>query len=225
MFWLLFLACQSSGVRILGDAPPLGTGKAYVQACGEQHPTALALQKATGVQDCQASWKKLSRITQLDLTHGEISDLHPISSMENLQSLTAYGKSIEDLRPLSNLERLRELSLMVNSIEDIRPLSKLRQLRVLRLDGNRVSDISVLSKLYKLEKLSLDANQIQDFTPLAGLEAIQALNTNGNPVDPEKCPIEGDMPKQLRKYCKRMRKHQTSLQDALDPKDGSPVHH
>ena len=60
---------------------------------------------------------------------------------------------------------------------------------------------------FRLQIIGLDKNKIQDFTPLQGFDELKSLNTNFNPVDLDYCPPKGKGPKQLHKYCKRMRKN------------------
>ena len=221
MFVLFLFGCQSclhQGAKIGGDVQPKGDGTIFLQACEDGDVTANSMKQATEEQDCSQAWDRLSRVTFLDLSYAEVSNLKAMQEMQNLKTLSVYGKEISDLSPLSELYYLQELSLMQNKIVDIQPLEKLVQLRLLHLDGNQIEDISVIANFNHLERLGLDDNYIQDFTPLAKLEAIQAMNTNDNPVDVNKCPSEGNIPKQLRKYCKRMKKHRLSLQDAIDPK-------
>ena len=225
------LSCIRSEPIISGSASAKGDGAHYLSLCERGDATALVLKAAAEASDCPSAWQKLATVTAVNLTSVDtISGLEALRDMENLQSLTAYGKGIEDLSPLSGLIRMETLYLVQNNIRDISPLEPLTQLRVLRLDGNAVSDISVVLKLPKLEKLGLDDNQIEDFRPILELDRIQALNTNKNPVKMEYCPIhETKGPKQLRKYCKRMKKHfdglseGADLQDAIDPKSPSPV--
>lgn len=221
VFALFLFGCQSclhQGAKLGGDVEPKGDQSFFVDACEAGDATALSMKEATGENDCLQAWERLSRSTFLDLSYADVSDLQAVRGMQNLTALSVYGKGISDLSPLSGLYYMEELSLMQNKIVDISPLERLVQLKLLHLDGNQIEDISVIANFNHLERLGLDDNYIQDFTPLVKLEAIQAMNTNDNPVDVNKCPVEGDMPKQLRKYCKRMRKHVSSLQDAIDPK-------
>ena len=224
-------ACVRSEPVVSGSASPKGEGTVYLQLCESKDATALALMAAVETADCTSAWAKLATVTDINLTPVEqVSDLRALQEMENLKGLTAYGKGFEDLSPLSGLIRLETLYMVQNKIQDIGPLEPLSQLRVLRLDGNAITDISTVKSLQKLEKLGLDDNQIEDFRPILELDRIQALNTNKNPVKMEFCPIhETKGPKQLRKYCKRMKKHfdglsePTDLQDAIDPKSPSPA--
>ena len=219
MFFLTWLvACQSNAIKVDGSASSRGDASVFLSACGQQNPTAIALQKAVKTTDCEKAWLTLSTVTELSMNGAGLSDLSPIAGMINLEKIAAYGNGISDLSPLSKLSHLSELRLMKNQIVDIAPLQDLLQLTVLRLDGNQIVDISLLPKLQRLERLGLDSNQISDFRPLAELTEIQSMNTNFNPADPDKCPVEGPGPKQLYKHCKRVHKYQAEMQDAIDPK-------
>lgn len=232
MIIFVLFGCVSSQPIISGQGSITGDGSTFIRLCEAQDATAVALKVAAESESCDSAWKRLATVTEINLTPVEtVSSLEALAGFESLENLTAYGKGISDLTPLSSLVRLESLYLVRNNISDITALEALTQLEVLRLDGNAITDISVLLKLQKLEKLGLDDNQIEDFRPILELERIQALNTNKNPVKMEYCPIhETKGPKQLRKYCKRMKKHfdgQESsgldLQDAVDPKSPSPV--
>ena len=219
MLLSLFFAC-SSGVTLTGEAEAPGNPSAFIKLCQQKDPTALEILQASKKTDCSEAGKILANIDTIDFNHASIEkiNLHVLDSLSNIKSVSAYGKQIDDLRPLSGLVRLRDLYLMQNDIIDITPLSELQQLRYLRLDGNKIVDISVLSKLKKIEKLGLDANQISDFRPISKLPNIQDLNTNFNPVNLDICPDGEDVNKDLRKYCKRLKKNAPDMQGAIDPK-------
>jgi Leucine-rich repeat (LRR) protein len=230
MFIYLMFGCGSNGVKLMGNQPAAGDSSHFIQSCRSSDKTAMSLVSATGKAGCEAAWERLSTVTNIDFTNAEdFSTLHAIRGMTNLRVVTAYDNGISDLEPLSQLLWMEELYLLQNDITDLSSLHELTQLKVLRVDGNNISDITILSSLKKLEKLGLDDNQIEDFRPILELEYIQALNTNKNPVKMEYCPIdENKGPKQLRKYCKRMKKHfsgieDDNLQDAIDPKSPSPI--
>lgn len=224
--WFLFalglgLGCSSTGVLVSGTVAPAPDGDVFLAACQKGHPTTEEFKKALG-GDCDTTWSRLSTARAIDITKAPISDLAPLSGLVNLVVFTAYDNAIKDIGPLAKLVHLEEIYLVSNHIEDVRPLKDMLLLRVLRLDGNHIKDISSLKGLSRLENLGLDRNRIEDFMPLQALERVRSLNTNHNPVDPSKCPLEGNGPKQLYKYCKRMHKHFNNLQDAFDPKEDRP---
>ena len=207
MIFILF-SCHDPVATFSGQVSSPSDGTIFLDRCAKSDSQAMILKRSTQKQSCEEAWGVLSTIDTLDVSHVDISDLSIFSGMTNLKSLSAYDNNITDVSPLAPLDRMEELYLVSNKIKDISPLLSLRQLSVLRLDGNQVENIEILPKLKRLNRLGLDGNQIRDFTPISKLDDIQSLNTNFNPVDIDKCPIEGPGPKQLYKYCKRMHKHQ-----------------
>ena len=203
----IFFSCSHSSITMDGSVSSDGDGTIFLSRCAQNDRQALLLKEATQKQTCAEAWNILSTIESIDISHVAISDLSILSGMTNLKKISAYDNNISDLTPLTSLDRLEELYLVSNTIVDISPLLALRQLSVLRLDGNKVENIEILPKLKRLNRLGLDNNNISDFTPISKLDDIQSLNTNFNPVDIEKCPIDGPGPTQLHKYCKRMHKH------------------
>jgi len=210
----IFFACSSSSISMSGDVTPAGDSAVFISRCQQSDPPAILLKQETRTSSCEEAWDFLSRIDSIDISDVQISDLSLFSGMTNLKKLSAYENGISDLTPLIPLDRMEELYLVSNQISDISPLIHLRQLTVLRLDGNKVENIEILPKLKRLNRLGLDNNNIRDFMPISRLDDIQALNTNFNPVDIDKCPIEGPGPEKLHKYCKRMHKHHKK-QEAL----------
>ena len=209
----ILISCSQPAITISGDVPSAGDSSVFFTRCTNNDPHALLLKEATQKKSCEEAWARLSTIDSIDISHAEISDLTVLSGMTNLKKISAYDNGITDLSPIVTLDRIEELYLVSNKISDIEPLLALRQLTVLRLDGNKVQKIDILPKLKRLNRLGLDNNEIRDFRPISKLDDIQSLNTNFNPVDLDKCPIEGPGPKQLYKYCKRMHKHQKKLQE------------
>ncbi|MFD1414348.1 leucine-rich repeat domain-containing protein [Oceanobacillus jeddahense] len=88
---------------------------------------------------------------------------------------------ISDVTPLSNLENLQWLHLDENAISDITPLSNLKNLEILFLNNNAISDLDSLTDLENLWQLGLDDNLIEDITPLKELSLMDMyIRLNGN---------------------------------------------
>ena len=98
-----------------------------------------------------------------------ISDISPLSSLEQLRIFNMAVCQISDIRPLANLTRLESLHLHYNRIEDITPLANLTQLTDLWLNHNQIVDVSPLGDLKNLTDLQIGGNAIRDFSPLLGL--------------------------------------------------------
>ena len=124
----------------------------------------------------------LNNLISLDLDRNSISDVSVLSGMSDLGFLRLEGNLIEDLSPLSGLTSLRTLDLDINSITDISPLSDLTSLTRLDLDRNTISDLTPLSSLTNLERLWLFNNLITDLSPLSGLTNLTSLNLGSNSI-------------------------------------------
>jgi len=135
--------------------------------------------------------KKIKKdVTELDLSWNQISDLTPLSVLQNLTELYLHNNQITDLTPLSGLQNLTYLSLDFNRITDLTPLSELHNLTILEIDFNRITDLTPLSGLHNLTVLYLHHNQITDLTPLSGLQNLTRLNLWCNQIS-DLTPLSG----------------------------------
>ena len=83
-----------------------------------------------------------------DLTAADaLSDISPLSALENLTYLSLDYNGISDLSALSALANLEELFLKHNNISDVSPLVELTGLTKLRLLGNPVANAILLYPL------------------------------------------------------------------------------
>jgi hypothetical protein len=124
----------------------------------------------------------ISSLTQLDTlwlgvanyAPPTISDLEPLRSLTRLRFLLLNNtRAIRDLGPLSGLSQLNELHIRFNIIEDIGPLAGLRALRRINLAGNLIRSVEPLRGLTGLELLSINHNEISDLSPVAGLTNVR----------------------------------------------------
>jgi internalin A len=87
-----------------------------------KHTVEVLLKKAE-TNDCDAADRKLSSLTELDLTGNAIDDIKPLASLTNLTRLNLFDNQIGDIKPLASLTKLTELTLNHNKIGDIKPLA------------------------------------------------------------------------------------------------------
>ncbi len=99
----------------------------------------------------------------------QVSDLSPLATLTNLQSLYLFGTRISDLSPLATLAKLQSLDLSGTQISDLSPLATLTNLHSLVLRGTQVSDLSPLATLTNLHSLDLRGTQVSDLSLLATL--------------------------------------------------------
>ena len=127
-----------------------------------------------------------TNLRELHLSENPITDLHPLASLTQLESLDLWGLSPDtlnlDLRPLAELINLEKLSLGKNRIADIHLLAGLRNLRTLELAHNDISDIRPLAALTNLKELSLKWNKITDIHLLAKLKSLRTLDLSYNNI-------------------------------------------
>ena len=110
--------------------------------------------------------------------------------MLRLTLLNASNQQITDLTGLEYALNLQFLNLTDNQIEDITPLTNLTDLTRITLSGNPVTDIMALAKLVKLSRLNCHECNISNITPLAGLTNMKDLRLSGNPIS-DITPLEG----------------------------------
>ena len=82
----------------------------------------------------------LLKVTDLDLSKTNISDLSPLAGMSGLTTLDLWGTRVSDLSPLAGLSGLTSLVLYNTRVSDLSPLAGLAKLKVLFLGGTAVSD-------------------------------------------------------------------------------------
>jgi len=123
-----------------------------------------------------------TNLTSLNLVGNPIVDFSPLSSLINLNTLQLGYFQISDVSQLSSLTGLTSLHLVSSQIGDISPLASLTELRTLGLGKNRISDISPLTSLTSLITLDLGVNQISDISPLTSLTNLNELWLGENQI-------------------------------------------
>jgi uncharacterized membrane protein len=141
--------------------------KSFAQWCQEKDNLSVATLKTIDVllkqaktQNCKSADSILSKLTELNIREGKISDLRPIAGLKNLTILNLDQNQIVDLAPLSNLRKLTTISLSINKIVNVSPLVNLSNLKSLNLMANNIRDVKSLAKLKKLTWLQLSDNPI-----------------------------------------------------------------
>lgn len=132
--------------------------------------------------DDLASFTNLKEVSLIN--EPQISDLTPISNLENLKKLTLDGCNIDDnkLNTLSELVNITDLSLSKNSITNISILSKLVNLRSLSMAENGIMDLSAIVQFPALETLNLSNNTITDLYSISNAPTLKDLNLMGNQI-------------------------------------------
>lgn len=109
--------------------------------------TSLRLESANLTSDCLSYIAYLPNLTQLDLTHNNLTYLDSLSYLTNLEYLNLAFNQIENVYPLSSLVNLQTLILLDNNIYDVSLLNNLPVLSYLNVGINNISNINSLNRL------------------------------------------------------------------------------
>lgn len=106
----------------------------------------------------------MEKLTYLDASYSDISDLTGLEFAVNLTELMVYGNQIENLSPIANLTNLASLDLDENLVTSLDDLKTLQNLERLFLSFNQIEDIHILNELPNLTNVTLIGNEGLDFT-------------------------------------------------------------
>jgi LPXTG-motif cell wall-anchored protein len=141
------------------SAPPVGE---VVVFADENLKKAISNQLKIQHRDIYSD--DMEKLTDLDASYSDISDLSGLEFAVNLTELMVYGNQIEDLSPIANLTNLASLDLDENLVTSLDDLKKLKNLESVFLSFNQVEDIRVLNELPNLTYVTLIGNESLDFT-------------------------------------------------------------
>ena len=110
-----------------------------------------------------------------------VTDIRPLSKLENLRTLVIFGGSIKDIKPLLGLNRLTSLEVSGVPISNlgIEGIAKLGKLERCNLYGTKITDAGLkeIAKIKQLQVLGLNSNKITDagLKELVNLKHLQQL--------------------------------------------------
>ena len=126
--------------------------------------------------------KHLSSLEKLTINGGVASELHNVSSLSHLSSLSIYDCTVseEALSKIAALPMLKELTLHNCGVSSVTALAEADGLTLLNLSSNAVRNLKPLSNLNKLQDLNLQHNAVTDLSALSSLPALQKLDVSYN---------------------------------------------
>lgn len=93
-----------------------------------------------------------------------------------------YNHDITDIHPLAILQQLEVIDFSFNTVKDLTPISNCRNLKVLRFEDNCVETIDSLLNLNNLIELKFGRNKVSDLSPLQNKQWLRNLNCEQNPI-------------------------------------------
>ncbi|MHC5408815.1 InlB B-repeat-containing protein [Listeria seeligeri] len=152
----------------------------------------------------------LADISTFSMQSHEVSNLEGLEYLTGANSIDLYGgKNITDLSPLSGLNNLTNLDIAFNNVTDLSPIANLNNLYSFSATGNSINDISPLANMTTLRYLSLNSQTITNpelnYTSLISIPN-NIINLNGTIIAPstisdngvyEEPNVEWDLPAYL----------------------------
>lgn len=126
--------------------------------------------------------KWLPNLRKLTLLDCAVTDLAPVSSLSQLETLVITGASLSSahLKQIAQLSSLESLTLSGCGVSTIEALAGLTGLTYLDLSGNTIRNLSALRNMTALKELYLRSNALISLTDLAGLSSLQILDVAYN---------------------------------------------
>eukprot|EP00062_Callorhinchus_milii_P004826 gi/632943580/ref/XP_007887025.1/ PREDICTED: protein phosphatase 1 regulatory subunit SDS22-like isoform X2 [Callorhinchus milii] len=102
----------------------------------------------------------LSKLTYLDISHNQLTDIAAVNELPCLEELMASHNKLSGAVDLSRCEKLQELDLSNNRISEIYGLPLLTSLTTVNLSENVFSSTESLGSLCSLQELNFGCNQL-----------------------------------------------------------------
>ncbi len=102
----------------------------------------------------------------MNVSHNQIEDITPLSSLENLQWLNLADNHIKDVMVIGSMLNLFSLNLAGNEIRDVRPLIQLGQWFTIDVRRQKVIlDDAEINKEVKIPAYDLEGEPIEKIIP------------------------------------------------------------
>lgn len=127
--------------------------------------------------------KEMTQLKGLTLSYMDnITDISPVSTLVNLNSLSFPGVHTSDLSILSGLTKLTWLNFERLDVQDVSVLTNLNALRVLYMSHTCIGDVSIVQHLPRLSILAIKDTRVCDLSPLSTLSELRTLYISGTQV-------------------------------------------
>ncbi|MES5942102.1 MULTISPECIES: leucine-rich repeat domain-containing protein [unclassified Bacillus cereus group] len=128
---------------------------------------------------------KLRQLKSLSITYGELKEIGPLAELEHIESLSLRNNKISDLSSLSQMKKIKMLDLSSNYIKDIKPLFTVTSLRTLTVANNQISNdnLAGIEQLKNVKKLSLSNNGLTNIEHITSMKKLVELDLAKNELE------------------------------------------
>lgn len=125
---------------------------------------------------------ELNDLKEIYFTNSLIDDVAPLRNLNDLEIIACSGSKVKSLDPLRYASNLKEINALATNISDITILTNLKNLNKLDIGETNVSNIDTLSGLTSLSQLDLSNLTLDSFESLSGMEGLTDLNLSGSNI-------------------------------------------
>lgn len=116
---------------------------------------------------------KCTNLRVLVLDYQQITDLSPLADL-SLQYLSLTGNQVSNLTPLSGMEELRVLDLGENPVRSVEVLADLTALQEVTLEATGITSVEIFAGS-GIQSLNVRSTWISDFSPLESCPSLSRL--------------------------------------------------
>lgn len=116
-------------------------------------------------------------LKSLFINNAHLTELRPLSNLEQLEELSVEGNSLTSLQAIGNFVNLITLLAGDNFIKTIANcgFGGLKKLKVLALDNNEISVLNPLKRCLSLQQIYVSGNKITDYPSVLALDSLSDL--------------------------------------------------
>lgn len=157
------------------DPIALGPSRAFMEALSP-----LIAGSGVDPADCAGVELWASDRRSLNLNKKNIVALDPVRFFQRLEELYLFDNLISDLRPVSGLQQLKTLNVSTNRVSDLPAMPA--SLVSLTFSNNMVADLAPLSGLRFLTTVNGQNNRVPRLAPLATATAVNRIDLRDNRI-------------------------------------------
>lgn len=151
--------------------------------------TALPMLEYLDLNGCLVSFETLehiatlSELRYLNLNGCGLSNISPLQSLVNLQTLHLADNSISDIAAIVQMQKLRTLNLRSNAVVSLDALNGMKTLTEFDIAHNKITTLAPLQYCTNMQKLSVDNNALMSVGALSHMVELLEFSASGNQLE------------------------------------------
>ncbi len=127
---------------------------------------------------------QVAGILEIDLSEQDnISNIEPLSQIQNLKKLNLSKTSVESIEPLYELRDLAWLDISQTKVSSLGPLENNHSLQYLNISETDIESIDALEEASSLNKFCMNNTPVNNIDPIMGLTGLRELRADGSKIN------------------------------------------